>query len=305
MKKVLYFRIVMISVALLVLACRERSEKAADETILTGSTTIVLDEAFLPIVEDVATVFESDYNAKITLKPTSEAESVNMLINQSVSIAILSRQLDSAEINLFKSKKIIPRQTKFGSDAIALIRSRESNDSLLDPETLRQFIRGNDVKGIDGLVFDNVNSGAARQLMEFADVASLPQKAYSFKTNLEVIRYVAHNRGMVGVVGLNWLSQPSPEVARDMKNIEVLKIKNIKGDYVRPSQNALAEGNYPLARDLFLVNCQGFQGLGMGFASFIAGERGQRIILKSGLLPVRIPGRKIITRPAIIKNTNN
>jgi phosphate transport system substrate-binding protein len=31
----------------------------------------------------------------------------------------------------------------------------------------------------------------------------------------------------------------------------------------------------------------------MGFASFITGEIGQRIILKSGLAPVRVPGRKI------------
>jgi phosphate transport system substrate-binding protein len=29
--------------------------------------------------------------------------------------------------------------------------------------------------------------------------------------------------------------------------------------------------------------------LGMGFASFVAGDIGQRIILKSGLLPIRTP----------------
>jgi phosphate transport system substrate-binding protein len=31
----------------------------------------------------------------------------------------------------------------------------------------------------------------------------------------------------------------------------------------------------------------------MGFASFIEGDIGQRIVLKSGLLPVQIPTRKI------------
>jgi phosphate transport system substrate-binding protein len=48
-----------------------------------------------------------------------------------------------------------------------------------------------------------------------------------------------------------------------------------------------------LARDLYIINCQGYSGLGMGFASFVAGDIGQRIILKSGLLPIRTPGRKI------------
>ncbi len=64
----------------------------------------------------------------------------------------------------------------------------------------------------------------------------------------------------------------------------------------------LHEVKYPLARDLFIINCQGYSGLGMGFASFIAGEIGQRIVLKSGLLPVRTPGRKLKIRNQIIKD---
>jgi phosphate transport system substrate-binding protein len=57
-----------------------------------------------------------------------------------------------------------------------------------------------------------------------------------------------------------------------------------------------------LARDLYIINGQGSAGLGMGFASFIAGDIGQRIILKSGLLPVRIPGRKLQIRTGIDNN---
>jgi phosphate transport system substrate-binding protein len=48
-----------------------------------------------------------------------------------------------------------------------------------------------------------------------------------------------------------------------------------------------------------MLNYQGKAGLGMGFASFIAGEIGQRIILKSGLVPVKIPSRNIIVRKEI------
>ena len=69
-----------------------------------------------------------------------------------------------------------------------------------------------------------------------------------------------------------------------------------KSAYYAPTQNNLAEVKYPLARDLYIINCQGYSGLGMGFASFIAGDIGQRIILKSGLLPIKMPGRNIKTR---------
>jgi phosphate transport system substrate-binding protein len=82
-----------------------------------------------------------------------------------------------------------------------------------------------------------------------------------------------------------------------VKNVNILSVKGLKAsNYYFPSQNNIAEGKYPLARDLFIVNGQGYTGLGMGFASFVAGDIGQRIVLKSGLLPERIPGRKINVR---------
>jgi phosphate transport system substrate-binding protein len=37
---------------------------------------------------------------------------------------------------------------------------------------------------------------------------------FSFKTNEDVIKYVSENEGMVGVVGVNWLSQPSTDLKR-------------------------------------------------------------------------------------------
>ena len=110
---------------------------------------------------------------------------------------------------------------------------------------------------------------------------------------------------MIGVVGLNYIYEPSPEMQAYTKKINVLSVKNkTDNQYYSPTQNDIAEGKYPLARDLFLVNCQGYSGLGMGFASFIAGETGQRIILKSGLVPTRVPSRKILIRNQINNDKN-
>ena len=55
---------------------------------------------------------------------------------------------------------------------------------------------------------------------------------------------------------------------------------------------------YPFIRKIYLLNYQGRTGLGMGFASFVKSEVGQRITLKSGLAPIKIPTREI----RIIKN---
>jgi phosphate transport system substrate-binding protein len=108
---------------------------------------------------------------------------------------------------------------------------------------------------------------------------------------------VSENDGMIGVVGVNWLSQPLPAMQKYVDNVNTLNVKGLTGDGAfTPSQNNIAERKYPLARDLYIINCQGYSGLGMGFASFVAGDIGQRIILKSGLLPIRIPGRNITIR---------
>lgn len=282
-----------------------KNENAREETILKGNATIVVEESLLPIVEDVATVFESQYDAKLNLVTASESEIVNALQNGKARIAVLPRNLDSVELKAFHSRKMFPRTTVFGSDALALIQHRDVTDTLITIPEIVRLMKGEVVPGLRGLVFDNLNSGAVRQLMALSNISKLPENGiYSFKTNREVIEYVASNKGMIGVVGVNWLTQPEESYADFLSMIRAVKVQGKEG-YYGPSQTNIAEGKYPLARDLFVINNQSYQGLGIGFASFIAGERGQRIILKSGLLPVRIPSRKIVTRPEILKNEKN
>ena len=165
-------------------------------------------------------------------------------------------------------------------------------------------MQGNSNTGIKGLVFDNPNSSTVRFMKELAKVKNVPsQNVFSFKTNEEVIKFVSENDGMIGVVGVNWLSQPSPNMVDIVKKINVLSVKGLNSnEYYSPTQNDLAEVKYPLARELFIINCQGYNGLGMGFGSFIAGDIGQRIVLKSGLLPIKTPGRKLQIRKELLKD---
>lgn len=296
MKK--YFKYYVFAVVLVIVAvfsCKNRNTD--EETILKGTSKIIVDESLKPIIEDQVAVFENSYDAKINLITQSENECVLSLTKGVADIIVLPRQLTKEEESIFKQKKIIPRSTKFAKDAIAFIRNKKSNDSLISVDNIVAFLGGKP-SSIKGLVFDNPNSSSANFIAKLAGLKSLPDNGvFSFKTNEEVIKYVAENDGMIGVVGVNWLSQPSLELMEVIKNINVLSVKAVNSNkYIYPNQDNLATGLYPLARDLYIINCQGYEGLGMGFASFISGEKGQRIILKSGLVPVRIPGRNIKTR---------
>jgi phosphate transport system substrate-binding protein len=297
--KISYF--VFLAVITIFFACNQSKGSKNKETILKGSASIYVDETLTPVIEDQVEVFENKYEAKIKLISKSETETVNSLFKEKSAIAILSRNLTADELKVFEQKKIIPKITMFATDAVALITNKNNKDSIVALKDVISFMQGNIVPSIKGLVFDNPNSSTVRYMNSLAGIKTIPEKGvFSFKTNDEVIKYVSENEGMIGVVGVNWLSQPMPAMQKYVDNVNTLNVKGLDSENAfAPSQNNIAERKYPLARDLYIINCQGYSGLGMGFASFVAGDIGQRIILKSGLLPVRIPGRNITIRKNI------
>lgn len=295
----IYSIVLVCFIGVLFVMCNQKEKVAThNESILKGTAAILVDETLTPIIEDQVAVFESNYDAKIKIVSKSESEVVISLLKEKSGIAVLSRILSIQENKIFEQKKITPKITKFARDAIALISNKSTNDTLIDLRKIVEFMHGKKNSSIKGLVFDNPNSSTVRYMTDMAGTMAIPEKGvYSFKTNQEVIKFVAQNKGMIGVLGVNWLSQPMPEMQEYVDMVNVLAVNSLSGgNYYMPSQNNIAEGKYALARDLYIINCQGYTGLGMGFASFVAGDIGQRIILKSGLLPVRMPARKINIR---------
>jgi phosphate transport system substrate-binding protein len=285
-------------------SCQKKNEGI--DTITEGKATIYVDESILPIIEDEVAVFEAEYNAKLHLVAKSENEIINDLFNDTARIVILTRTLSARELKVIQSKKINAKTRSFATDAVAFIKSKTSKDTLIALQDVIDFLNGKSLPNIKGLVFDNANSSTARYISELSGLQVNNQKnVFSFKTNEEVLQYVAKNNGMVGVIGINWIFQPPLDLQETVDNVNVLGVKGVnKSEYVFPTQDNLAQGKYPLARRLYLVNCQGYPGLGMGFNSFLIGERGQRIILKSGLVPEQIPTRKISIRNTVTKDKN-
>ena len=291
-----YFALILMAVVVFIFSCNQKENSKKKETVLKGNVTIYVDETLTPIIEAQAEVFENKYPATIKLVSKSESETLNSLFNEKSAIAILSRNLTPEESKIFEQRKIKPKITPFATDGVAFIINKNSKDSLIALKDVISFVQGKRTPLIKGLVFDNLNSSTLRYINALAGIQTSNQKGiFSFKTNDEVIKYVSENDNMIGVVGVNWLYEPSPLMKKYVEKVNILRVKGLSGDasYL-PTQNDIAEKKYPLARDLYIINCQGYSGLGMGFASFIGGDIGQRIILKSGLVPVRTPGRKLL-----------
>lgn len=287
----------LVFVGIVMFSCDPPSKEV--HTITTGKMTVLVDETFKPIIEDQLAVFEHSYiHTEIKLVSLPERLAAQQLLNDSAKVAILARTLTDEETRFFEAKQIIPKTTRFAIDGIALVVNKSYPDSVIEAEKILDILQGTP-SSVGNLVFDNPQSSTVRYMLEWSQVKDMPSDGvYSLQSNSEVIKYVHDNPGTVGVIGINWMAQPDPELEPFTKQLKVLSVKNLRGkagddSYYHPSQNNLALGNYAFSRDLYIINCQGVQGLGVGFSAFLAGERGQRIILKSGLLPDSIPPREI------------
>lgn len=283
--------------AVVITACQNTD---TPNTLRTGKVNIVVDETFAPLIADQAYVFESTYTeSKLNMIYRPENDVLKLFLTDSVRMAILSRELTSDEAKFYENKNIKLRVNRFAIDGLALIINRTNLDSLVTVEEIISVMQGKKSQ-IKNLVFDNPNSSTVRFLKELAGVKELPKSGiYALNSNPEVINYVIDNPGAIGVIGINWIIQPEEDMEEVVKGVKILGVKNLPGKpgsdgYYKPNQNDLAEEVYPLTRNLYIVNGEGKSGLGTGFATFIAGERGQRIVLKSGLLPDSLPSRQVI-----------
>lgn len=273
------------------ISCNQNNSK--EEHITYGESKLLADESLYPIVDDEYEIFSNSYtraNIKITYLP--EQDVINHLLDDSAGVVILSRQLSKAEAKRFEDKKIIIRNTKFAIDGIALITGKNNTDSLITIDEIKNIFTGKSQKDRT-FVFDNPKSSTVAYLMQLTGVKAFPKNVYALKTNKEVIQYVNKNPNSVGIVSVAWMKRPTPDIVPDIRNLKFLSVKSKNGTYQKPTQSNLKTNNYPLIRDLYLINCEGKAGLGTGFASFIASEIGQRIILKSGLAPDSLPSRQI------------
>ncbi|RNI30218.1 phosphate ABC transporter substrate-binding protein, PhoT family [Rufibacter immobilis] len=309
MKKInLFTFLITAGVAFATFSCGQSGKGPADTTT-TGHIKISADESFAPIVDAQIQTFESLYkyaNVDVAYKP--EVQVVKDLLEDTIRFAVMARQLTDLEKAEFDKLKITPRVYKIAIDGIALILNKENTDTTLTLQQVRDVFTGQttnwrqlDPTATDGkitIVFDNSSSSTARFILDSINHKKpLPPNTFATTSNSTLVDYVAQNRNAIGVIGVNWISD-----RRDSTAISFLKKVNVVGisvqdaptsvdDYIQPYQGYLAQGTYPLRREVFIVSREARAGLGTGFASFITGDKGQRIILKSGLVPASMPVR--------------
>lgn len=296
---------------LLLCSCGGGSASKIEETTTRGSIYIASDESYKPLIDAELFVFESNYKyAKVKPIYTSEGDAMDLLKNDSVRLVIMSRKLTDTEKQFFKDKQRIPKETHIAFDGLAFISNRENKDTTLSFAEVQNLFTGN-IKTWGGLsngkensdsvriVFDSPKSGNARYIKEQFKLGALPANCYAASNNEAVLEYVEKNKNAIGIISSGLIADADDSLSQSfVKRVNVLGIsaktdpQGLKG-FVQPYQEYISDGSYPFKRDIYIVNCEIGTRLGTGFSSFVASDKGQRIILKSGLLPAVMPVRFI------------
>ena len=300
--------LIFIIAALCLISCAERDKtgKVLD-TITTGEISIAVEEGYKPVISSCIDVFDSIYrNARINPRYVSEGEAVNALIQDSVQVVIIGRQLAAKELEYFQSRGFTPPTTPIAYDALAFILHPDNTDTVLTIQQVRDLLTGKttqwkeiDPKSALGsvqLVFDNPLSGTLRYVQDSViSGQELSKQASALKSNADVIAYVSKNKNALGIIAANWISDTDDggvqKFRHEIRIADVAKETGKEG--YGPYQAYLATGDYPFKRTIYIINAQGRRnGLGAGLASYLAKD-GQRIMLKDGLLPANAVTRLI------------
>lgn len=277
----------------LLISCGNGSQnKQTLDTPTSGTIHISVDETFEPLMEAEIKVFQSLYpKTRIIAEYKPEAECFKDLLNDSTRLVIVTRDFNNQEKDYFKQIKISPHSMLLAWDAVALVTNHANPDSILTMDQVRHIMDGTDNERKWQLVFDNESSSTVRYIRDSINKGKpLPPNTMAAKTNPEVVDYVTKNKEAIGVIGVNWISDPDDSTTIEFTNqVTVVKVRADYGsEFVKPYQAYIATGSYPLKRGMFFCLKEPYRGLGTGFVTFLGSYEGQLVIKKFRLFPARI-----------------
>jgi len=289
---------------------------------------IVADECFAPIIQEQVDVFDASNDGTSLIIPTytSESEAFTLFMQDSIRVIIAARDITENERKIIKERKQTPRSQRFATDAIALIVNKQNQDTLITVSNIKKIMTGEirswkelnpeSTLGDIAVTFDSPNSSTVRfirdsickgeplgsHLRARAEDTTKTQDLSKRTPNQMVIDYVAANPNALGVIGVNWISNPTDSL--NLSFINTIRVMSVSAaseatlsNSFKPYAGYLALKDYPLSRDIFIIITDVRGGLPSGFVNFAAGQRGQLIVKKAGLLPAYAHTRIVRVSP--------
>jgi len=310
--------VVLMCFSLLLASCAQKrtaeNTNIGIEKVYRGELRVDVDPGLEPVMKHQQEVFEYQHDSvNLNIAYKNEAEMLDDFRNKKATVLIMARPLDSLEQqSLITKDTLYVREIKIAYDAVALIGNKAFNDKDLNLEKLRLYFSPANTS-TDGLkmVFEDQHSSVVRfVLTKLGYKEKISSQVYALKSTEEVIDYVKNNKNAIGFIPFNFLSDVEEVgVKRVLDSIKILSLRTKdkigKDIVVSANQSDIATGDYPLTRNICAEMRFSYEdNLDWLFVNFLFKDRGEKIFLKDGLIPARMPARDIDVNTDGLKAVN-
>ncbi|GJQ52949.1 MAG: phosphate ABC transporter substrate-binding protein [Anaerolineaceae bacterium] len=235
---------------------------------------------------------EKHADVRISVTGGGSGTGIAALINNTVDIANMSREIKPEELAEARAKGVNPIEYVIARDAIAVIVNPENPVSNLTLQQLSDIYSGkinnwSEVGGEDRPIVRlsrETNSGTHIYFLETVLRLGREGDATLFSTDTlllpsseGIILETRQNPNAIGYDGLGY-------VPNDLKMVAIAEGPN--SSYVLPSIATVNDGSYPIARDLYLYSNGEPTGALADYLAWILSEEAQRIVAELGFVPV-------------------
>ena len=289
-----------------------------------STATLVCDNSFENIMKQEIDAREHVHPKNIILcRYVPQAEAFDSLFKGNTRTAVVGRDLTKDERISLKKKYPNLRSMKIAVDAVALITNPENRVDMVSLSELRDILEGRTTRwselspmGDDrniNVVFDSQGSGLATfmrdSVMGGAKFGPNVTAAGSIDSVFSVVK---HHKGAIGVIGVSWLTRDlevdTTAMAEKVKELQsdkavvgqeindrmdasgvnVLAVMNSDARACKPYQQYIYDGSYPLTRPIYMITTGSPVGAVGRFYTFVTSTEGQKLIMKTGILPARM-----------------
>lgn len=293
---------------LLVLAALTGCDYTVKKSSTTiGELTVGVDEGISPVVKKEAAEFERLNNeAKINIQIKTTKEVIADLNNGNLKTIVVGRDLTKEEAEVFANNKIEVKKNAFALDGIGVIVNPKNPISKLNFAELYRIFTG---KITDWNLLEGENntkkSGKikvfiARKNASIHDIfkekvlrgEEFYNQSVICSTSAQMMAEIKNNEDAIGFISMAWITVSNDTLDESVKPLKIAAVDYTTGEvgsYVGLHQGYIANKTYPLITESYIMSTDFSMNVSVGFISFMVSYDGQRIVLKSGLVPVTQP----------------
>ncbi|MEP1229853.1 MAG: phosphate ABC transporter substrate-binding protein [Litorimonas sp.] len=256
---------------------------------ISGSTTV------LPAVSKAAQAYQNRHGQNIIVNAGGSGSGFNQLAEGQTDIGMMSRDITEGEIARFSQHVFTP--IAIGRDAVVPVVSSEIYEAGVTQLSFAQMTdiykgridNWNAVGGPDKEIFviDKESSSGTRQT--FFEIVLGDKKAEAagadlvIGSNNEEQTAMTQSDAAIGMLSLAWLNE-------DVRGVSI--VTDI-GVIIEPTLENVANGTYPISRDLNIVVRGDISPAAQGFVDYLLSPDGQDFVQNSGYVPVNKPAHSL------------